>query len=184
MRGSLAIMCGDNFYQKWLGLLPVGGYLLADNRKSVKKWAAAAGHFRIIRQNGSEHAMRASPAIMCGDNFYQKWVCSLPAGSYLLSYVNASHLLTKSFCLAKRLGRSLRLSAPLWVTCTALLRVSLKMFQISLTKKYVKIKKPAATYFPAKVQYHRRKRAWLPCSVWERVLPLHYGHRHLLTRLF
>ena len=47
---------------------------------------------------------------------------------------------------------------------------------------FVKKKKPAATYFPAVKQYHRRKRAWLPCSVWERVLPLHYGHRHLLTR--
>ena len=122
MRASPAIICGDNFYQKWLGLLPAGSYLLADNRKSVKKWAAAAGHFRIIRQNGSEHAMRASPAIMCGVNFYQKWMCLLPVGSYLLSYVNATHLLTKSFCLAKRLGRSLRLSAPLWGTYTALLR--------------------------------------------------------------
>ena len=34
--------------------------------------------------------------------------------------------------------------------------------------------------FP-RLQYHRRKRAWLPCSEWERVLPLHYGHRHFIT---
>ena len=34
--------------------------------------------------------------------------------------------------------------------------------------------------FPERIQYHRRKRAWLPCSEWERVLPLHYGHRHFI----
>ena len=37
--------------------------------------------------------------------------------------------------------------------------------------------------FPGRPQYHRRKRAWLPCSEWERVLPLHHGHRHLMPKL-
>ena len=35
--------------------------------------------------------------------------------------------------------------------------------------------------FPSQRQYHRRKRAWLPCSEWERVLPLHYGHQAFYT---
>ena len=49
-------------------------------------------------------------------------------------------------------------------------------------RKCKKTKKSlAASYFPTKRQYHRRKRAWLPCSVWERVLPLHYGHQAFIT---
>ena len=49
-------------------------------------------------------------------------------------------------------------------------------------RKCKKTKKSlAASYFPTKRQYHRRKRAWLPCSVWERVLALHYGHQAFIT---
>ena len=44
----------------------------------------------------------------------------------------------------------------------------------------VKKKSQRLSTFPGRTQYHRRKRAWLPCSEWERVLPLHYGHWHLI----
>ena len=98
-----------------------------------------------------------------------------PAGSYLLSSHGKAVLnqLLRSW-------RSLRLQLRSLPPTLHFCGISLRKIQISVTKEYVKKRKPAATYFPAKVQYHRRKRAWLPCSVWERVLPLHYGHRHLL----
>src|SRR5574337_1436836 len=40
----------------------------------------------------------------------------------------------------------------------------------------------AATYSPAQLptQYHRRWRTSLPCSEWERVFPLRYGHQESL----
>ena len=52
------------------------------------------------------------------------------------------------------------------------------IFQFFSIKRHKKEKKKVwqLPTFPQK-QYHRRKRAWLPCSVWERVLPLHYGHQ-------
>src|SRR6186997_2372893 len=39
---------------------------------------------------------------------------------------------------------------------------------------------PAATYSPTQSprQYHRRRRASLPGSGWDRVFPLRYGHRN------
>ena len=52
------------------------------------------------------------------------------------------------------------------------------IFQFFSIKRHKKEKKKVwqLPTFPQK-QYHRRKRAWLPCSVWERVLPLHYDHQ-------
>ena len=45
------------------------------------------------------------------------------------------------------------------------------------------IKSLATTYSPTlKGQYHRRDRAYLPCSGWERVVPLRHSHRAILTR--
>ena len=38
-------------------------------------------------------------------------------------------------------------------------------------------KNQASTYSPAdEPQYHRRESVLLPCSGWERVFPLYYGH--------
>ena len=40
------------------------------------------------------------------------------------------------------------------------------------------LKKSAATYSPAGVQYHRRAWAYLLCSEWEEVEPQGYNHRN------
>ena len=52
---------------------------------------------------------------------------------------------------------------------------------INFERLFYNKKSPAAAYFPAWKQYHRRKGAWLPCSEWERVFPPRYGHRAIIA---
>ena len=40
----------------------------------------------------------------------------------------------------------------------------------------------AATYSPARLQYHRREGVSLPCSGWERVSPPCYGHQEVIQK--
>ena len=55
-----------------------------------------------------------------------------------------------------------------------------KRAELKRKKKGFKKKKAGSYLLSHEEQYHRRKRAWLPCSEWERVLPLHCGHRHFM----
>ena len=55
-----------------------------------------------------------------------------------------------------------------------------KVRRMKRKRKRFKKKKAGSYLLSREEQYHRRKRAWLPCSEWERVLPLHCGHRHFM----
>ena len=68
--------------------------------------------------------------------------------------------------------------------CTEAYTVLLQSTEPFRFSEKFKQKKAGSILLSRFQQYHRRKRAWLPCSVWERVLPLHYGHRHYYPNMF